>query len=147
MEGQGDDDVLASDGRCRPFDADASGTVSGDGAGIVVLKRLEDALADGDLVHAVIRGSAVNNDGAGKVGFTAPSVDGQAAAVRAAHLLAEVSPATIGYVEAHGTATPVGDPIEVRALSRRSGSARTRRGSACSAPSSRTSGTPTPRPG
>ncbi|WP_329430501.1 acyltransferase domain-containing protein [Streptosporangium sp. NBC_01495] len=118
MESQGDDDVLASDGRCRPFDADASGTVSGDGAGIVVLKRLEDALADGDLVHAVIRGSAVNNDGAGKVGFTAPSVDGQAAAVRAAHLLAEVSPATIGYVEAHGTATPVGDPIEVRALSK-----------------------------
>ncbi|MER5648750.1 type I polyketide synthase [Streptosporangium sp. NPDC002524] len=118
MEGQGDDDVLAADGRCRPFDAGASGTVSGDGAGIVVLKRLEDALADGDAVHAVIRGSAVNNDGAGKVGFTAPSVDGQAAAVRAAHLLAEVSPATIGYVEAHGTATPVGDPIEVRALSK-----------------------------
>ncbi|WP_436762330.1 type I polyketide synthase [Streptosporangium sp. V21-05] len=118
MEGQGDDDVLAADGRCRPFDADADGTVSGDGAGIVVLKRLEDALADGDTVHAVIRGSAVNNDGAGKVGFTAPSVDGQAAAVRAAHLLAEVSPDTIGYVEAHGTATPVGDPIEVRALSK-----------------------------
>jgi phthiocerol/phenolphthiocerol synthesis type-I polyketide synthase E len=114
----GDDGILAPDGHCRAFDADASGTVGGDGAGVVALKRLSDALADGDHVHAVIRGSAVNNDGAAKMGFTAPSVDGQAAAVRAAHLVAGVRPADISYVEAHGTGTPVGDPIEVRALAK-----------------------------
>ena len=110
--------VLAVDGRCRAFDAVATGTVASDGAGIVVLKRLDDALADGDHVHAVLRGSAVTNDGAGKVGFTAPSVDGQAAAIAEAHLVAGVEPAEIGYVEAHGTGTPVGDPIEVRALTK-----------------------------
>ncbi len=110
--------VIAADGRCRAFDAAADGTVGGDGAGIVALKRLEDAIADGDHVHAVIRGSAINNDGAGKMGFAAPSVDGQAAAVRQAHLVADVDPANIGYVEAHGTGTPLGDPIEVRALTK-----------------------------
>jgi phthiocerol/phenolphthiocerol synthesis type-I polyketide synthase E len=111
-----DDGVLSPDGSCRAFDADAAGTVAGDGAGIVVLKRLDEALADGDHIHAVIRGSAVNNDGAAKVGFTAPSVEGQAAAVRAAHQIAGVDAADIDYVEAHGTGTPIGDPIEVRAL-------------------------------
>ncbi|MGW2352524.1 type I polyketide synthase [Actinacidiphila glaucinigra] len=114
----GDDGVLSRDGYCRSFDADAGGTVSSDGAGVVVLKRLDDALADGDRIHAVILGSAVNNDGAGKVGFTAPGVDGQAAAIRAAHLVSAVDPATIGYVEAHGTATEIGDPIEARALAK-----------------------------
>ncbi|MFJ6573341.1 type I polyketide synthase [Streptomyces sp. NPDC091292] len=114
----GEDGVLSPDGYCRSFDADANGTVSSDGAGVVVLKRLADARADHDRVHAVILGSAVNNDGAGKVGFTAPGVAGQAAAVRTAHLAAGVDPATIAYVEAHGTATEIGDPIEVRALTR-----------------------------
>ncbi|WP_370409293.1 type I polyketide synthase [Streptomyces fradiae] len=112
------DGLLAHDGHCRAFDAAATGTVSSDGVGVVVLKRLEDALRDGDEIHAVVRGSAVNNDGAAKAGFTAPSVDGQVAAVRAAHLVAGVSADSIGYVEAHGTGTPVGDPIEVRALAK-----------------------------
>ncbi|NUT98676.1 MAG: type I polyketide synthase, partial [Saccharothrix sp.] len=110
--------IIAPDGHCRAFDASAQGTVAADGAGVVALKRLDDALADRDRIHAVILASAVNNDGAGKVGFTAPSVDGQAAAVRTALELADVDPATIGYVEAHGTGTPVGDPIEVRALAK-----------------------------
>ncbi|MFI1337686.1 beta-ketoacyl synthase N-terminal-like domain-containing protein, partial [Streptomyces sp. NPDC020845] len=109
---------LSPDGHVRPFDADARGTVFGTGVGVVVLKRLEDALADGDTVHAVIRGSAVNNDGAVKVGFTAPSVSGQAAVVAAAHASAGVEPSEIDYVEAHGTGTALGDPIEVQALSR-----------------------------
>nr|WP_052479230.1 type I polyketide synthase [Kibdelosporangium sp. MJ126-NF4]CEL23082.1 Malonyl CoA-acyl carrier protein transacylase [Kibdelosporangium sp. MJ126-NF4]CTQ90219.1 Malonyl CoA-acyl carrier protein transacylase (EC 2.3.1.39) [Kibdelosporangium sp. MJ126-NF4] len=118
VEGEGDDGVLSADARCRSFDAAANGTVAGDGAGVVVLRRLEDVLADGDRVLAVIRGSAVTNDGAGKVGFLAPGVVGQAEAVRAAHLVADVDPATIEYVEAHGTGTEVGDPIEVRALTK-----------------------------
>ncbi|SEQ79860.1 Acyl transferase domain-containing protein [Lentzea xinjiangensis] len=108
--------ILAADGRCLPFDADAHGVVAGNGVAAVVLRRLEDALADGDTIHAVVKGTAVNNDGAGKVGFTAPSVHGQARAIRAAHELSEVDSSTIGYVEAHGTATPLGDPIEVAAL-------------------------------
>ncbi|GAA1973256.1 type I polyketide synthase [Kitasatospora viridis] len=108
--------ILSMDGHCRPFDARADGTVGADGAGVVVLRRLEDALADGDHVHAVILATAVNNDGNDKIGFTAPSVSGQAAAVRAAHLVAGIDPATIGYLEAHGTATAMGDPIEVEAL-------------------------------
>ncbi|GAA0598270.1 acyltransferase domain-containing protein [Kribbella sandramycini] len=114
----GDEDVLSVDGRCRSFDANANGTVAGDAAGIVVLRRLEDALADGDRVLAVVRGSAVNNDGSGKVGFFAPSVTGQTEAIRTAHLIAGVDPRTIEYVEAHGTGTEVGDPIEVRALAK-----------------------------
>jgi phthiocerol/phenolphthiocerol synthesis type-I polyketide synthase E len=110
--------VLSPDGRCRAFDARAGGTVGGEGAGLVVLKRLEDALADGDPVRAVIRGSAVNNDGARKIGFTAPSVEGQTKVIRMAHTAAEVRPDTITYVEAHGTGTALGDPIEMAALAR-----------------------------
>lgn len=108
--------VTSPDGYCRAFDARAQGAVPGSGVGIVVLRRLEDALAEGDTILAVIKGSAINNDGAQKVGFTAPGVDGQARAIRAAHLFAEVEPETITYVEAHGTGTPLGDPIEVAAL-------------------------------
>lgn len=108
--------ILSPDGHCRPFDADAKGTRPGAGAGIVVLKRLADALADGDTVHAVIRGAAINNDGAGKAGYTAPSVDGQVEAIATAQMLADVDPRSIGYLEAHGTATPLGDPIEIAAL-------------------------------
>jgi phthiocerol/phenolphthiocerol synthesis type-I polyketide synthase E len=114
--GEGEDGVVSPDGICRPFDAAANGTVAGDGAGVVVLKRLEDAMADHDHVHALLRSSAVTNDGSDKIGFTAPSIDGQSAAVRAAHLLADVDPDAIDFVQAHGTGTPVGDPIEVRAL-------------------------------
>jgi acyl transferase domain-containing protein len=114
----GDEGVLSPDGTCRAFDADATGTVGADGAGVVVLRRLPEALADGDHIYAVIRGTAVTNDGSGKMGFTAPGVAGQAAAVRAAHLVSDVDLATIEYVEAHGTGTPVGDPIEVRALAK-----------------------------
>jgi len=110
--------ILSADGHCRSFDARAGGSVPGSGAGVVVLKRLEDALADGDPVRAIIRGSAVNNDGSLKVGFTAPSVEGQSAAIAEALALARVEPETIGYVEAHGSATPLGDPIEIAALTR-----------------------------
>ncbi|GIJ48807.1 hypothetical protein Val02_56930 [Virgisporangium aliadipatigenens] len=106
------------DGHVRTFDARARGSMFGDGVGVVVLKRLTDALADGDTVHAVIRGSAVNNDGALKVGFTAPSVGGQAQVIAAALAAARVEPDTVSYVEAHGTATELGDPIEMLALSR-----------------------------
>ncbi|WP_416905147.1 SDR family NAD(P)-dependent oxidoreductase [Micromonospora echinospora] len=105
------------DGRCRPFDAEANGTVWGSGVGVTVLKRLSDAVADGDTIRAVVLGNAINNDGAGKVGFTAPSVDGQMEAVAQAVALAGVDPRTISYVEAHGTGTAMGDPIEVAALS------------------------------
>ncbi|MDY7014673.1 MAG: type I polyketide synthase, partial [Cyanobacteriota bacterium] len=108
--------IYAPDGHCRSFDAKAKGTVGGSGAGIVVLKRLEEAIADGNCIHAVIKGTAINNDGALKVGYTAPSVTGQATAIAEALFVAEIDPATIQYVEAHGTATPLGDPIEVRAL-------------------------------
>jgi amino acid adenylation domain-containing protein len=108
--------VVSPDGHCRAFDARARGTLSGDGAGVLVLRRLSDALAGGDPVHAVIKGSAINNDGALKVGFTAPSIAGQAEAIAEAHAAAGVAPETIGYVEAHGTGTELGDPIEVAAL-------------------------------
>ncbi|WP_066907176.1 type I polyketide synthase [Millisia brevis] len=107
---------MSHDGRCRPFDADADGSVPSDGAGMVVLRRLSDAIADGDRIRAVIKGSAVNNDGRRKVGFTAPSSHGQREVIVAAQTAAGVEPEQIGFVEAHGTATPVGDPIEVRAL-------------------------------
>ncbi len=110
--------VVSRDGHVRTFDADANGTVFGSGAGVVVLKRLSDALADGDRIHAVIKGSAINNDGADKAGYTAPSVDGQAAAVVEALANAGVSAEELSYVEAHGTGTPVGDPIELRALTK-----------------------------
>ena len=108
--------ILSPDGYCRPFDKDAKGTVPGRGAGIVVLKRLSQALADDDFIYAVIRGSAWNNDGAGKVGYTAPSIEGQAAVIREAQLAAGIPANRIGYVEAHGTGTELGDPIEVAAL-------------------------------
>ena len=108
--------IMSPDGHCRAFDAKAQGTVGGNGVAIVVLKRLEDALADGDHIRAVIKGTAINNDGSLKVGYTAPSVEGQAQAIRAAQLMAEVEPETISYVEAHGTGTTLGDPIEITAL-------------------------------
>lgn len=109
--------AASKDGHCRPFDANASGTVGGDGVAIVVLKRMQEAITDGDTILAVIKGTAINNDGAGKIGFAAPSAQGQARAIAAALTLAGVSPETIGYVEAHGTGTTLGDPIEVEALS------------------------------
>ena len=110
--------VRSSDGHCRAFDAAADGMVSGNGVGVVVLKRLEDAVSEGDEIHAVIRGSAVNNDGARKVGFTAPSIEGQAEVIAAAQSAAGIEPRSIGYVECHGTGTALGDPIEVAALAR-----------------------------
>jgi acyl transferase domain-containing protein/thioesterase domain-containing protein/acyl carrier protein len=109
-------EILSPDGHCHAFDADSQGTVFGSGAGVVALRRLADALADGDHIHAVIKGSAINNDGSGKVGYLAPSVDGQAQAIAEALAIANVSPETITYIEAHGTGTPVGDPIEIAAL-------------------------------
>ena len=108
--------ILSPDGHCRAFDARAQGTVIGNGVGIVVLKRLADAVADGDCIHAVIKGSAVNNDGNSKVGYTAPSVDGQAEVIAMALAAAGVDPETISYVEAHGTGTALGDPIEIAGL-------------------------------
>ncbi|MEU8934793.1 SDR family NAD(P)-dependent oxidoreductase [Streptomyces sp. NPDC048409] len=108
--------VFSPDGHCRAFDERAEGTVFGSGAGVVLLKPLQDALDDGDSVYAVIKGSAINNDGQRKVGYTATSVSGQVRVIRDALAVADVDPATIGYVEAHGTGTTIGDPIEVAAL-------------------------------
>jgi acyl transferase domain-containing protein len=108
--------ILSPDGHCRPFDAEARGTRAGAGAGIVVLKRLADALEDDDTIYAVIRGIAVNNDGAAKAGYTAPSVDGQVEVIAMAQAMAGVEARSVSYVEAHGTATPLGDPIEIAAL-------------------------------
>ncbi len=110
--------MLSRDGHCRSFDANASGTTFNDGVGAVVLKRTDDALAAGDRIYAVVRGFGVNNDGADKVSFTAPSVEGQAAAISSALAFADIDPATIRMVETHGTATPLGDPIEIAALKR-----------------------------
>lgn len=108
--------MVSPDGHCRTFDAKAQGTVFGSGSGVVLLRRLEDALKDGDHIYAVIKGYALNNDGSAKVGYTAPSIEGQARVIALAQAVANVPPETIGYVEAHGTATPLGDPIEVAAL-------------------------------
>jgi amino acid adenylation domain-containing protein len=108
--------ILSPDGFCRPFDVQARGTVPGSGVAVVVLKRLEEALANGDTIHAVILGSAINNDGARKVGYTAPSIEGQVEAIVRAQAAAGVAPESLSYVEAHGTATPLGDPIEIAAL-------------------------------
>ncbi|MCX6579229.1 MAG: amino acid adenylation domain-containing protein [Candidatus Aminicenantes bacterium] len=108
--------INSPDGHCRAFDVEARGTVPGDGAGVTLLKPLADALAAGDTVRAVVKGSAVNNDGKLKVGFTAPGVNGQKTVIRAALLSAGVDPTTIGYVETHGTGTLLGDPIEIEAL-------------------------------
>ncbi len=110
--------MLSPDGRCRPFDEKAAGTVFSHGAGVVVLKRLEDAIADRDTVYAVIRGYATNNDGGDKVSYTAPSVEGQSEVISLALGLGNIDPSTIGYVEAHGTATPLGDPIEIAGLAK-----------------------------
>ncbi|HZP64990.1 MAG TPA: SDR family NAD(P)-dependent oxidoreductase, partial [Rudaea sp.] len=110
--------IASPDGHCRTFDADAKGTRSGSGAGLVVLKRLSRAHEDGDTVYAVIKGSSINNDGSDKVGYTAPSVSGQAQAIRDALALADIEAESVQYIEAHGTATELGDPIEVRALAR-----------------------------
>ena len=110
--------MVSSDGRCRSFDAQASGTVFGSGAGVVLLKRFDEAVADGDHIYATILGCGVNNDGADKVGFTAPSVNGQAEAISLALAEAEVDASSISYVECHGTATPLGDPIEIAGLSK-----------------------------
>lgn len=109
--------IFSTDGHCRAFDARANGTMLGSGAGVVLLKRLSDALLDHDPIYAVIRGTALNNDGSEKIGYTAPSVSGQAAVIAEAQALAGVEPGTVGYVEAHGTATSLGDPVEVTALS------------------------------
>jgi acyl transferase domain-containing protein len=111
-------EIGSIDGHCRAFDASASGGVFGSGVGVVVLRRLEDAARDGDTIHAVLLGSAVNNDGSGKVSYLAPSVDGQALAIEEALAFAGVGPASIQYVEAHGSGTAMGDPIEVAALTR-----------------------------
>ena len=110
--------MLSPDGHTRTFDANAQGTVFSDGAAVVLLKRLSDARADGNPVYAVIRGCAVNNDGGNKASFTAPSSDGQAAVIAMAQDDARVDPRSISYVEAHGTATPLGDPIEIEALNK-----------------------------
>ncbi|NEQ96595.1 MAG: amino acid adenylation domain-containing protein [Cyanothece sp. SIO2G6] len=110
--------ILSPDGHCRAFDADAGGTVSGSGVAVVMLKRLEDAIADGDHCYAVIKGSAINNDGSRKVGYTAPGIEGQATVIEEALAVANVEPDTIGYIETHGTGTPLGDPIEIAALNR-----------------------------
>lgn len=114
--------IYSPDGHCRAFDAAAAGTVGGNGVGIVVLKRLEDAITDGDTINAIIKGSAINNDGAQKVSYTAPSVEAQANVIRAAQAMAEVSPQSISYIEAHGTGTTLGDPIEMSALKQAFGS-------------------------
>jgi natural product biosynthesis luciferase-like monooxygenase protein len=108
--------IMSKDGHCRPFDAAASGTVRGEGVGVVILKRLDDAIADLDNIMAVILGSAVNNDGHRRAGYTAPGPDGQVDVIRRAIARADISPDTIGYVETHGTATLLGDAIEIAAL-------------------------------
>jgi non-ribosomal peptide synthase protein (TIGR01720 family) len=113
-----DGDIGSPDGHCRAFDASARGTVGGCGVGMVLLKNLEDAIKDGDTIHAIIRGSAVNNDGSLKVGYTAPSVDGQSQVIAEAQSMAGVDAETISYVEAHGTGTNLGDPVEIGALTR-----------------------------
>src|SRR5438046_3934273 len=110
--------VVSPDGHVRAFDDGDNGTVFGSGGGILVLKRLSDALSDGDTIHAVIKGSAVNNDGSEKAGYTAPGVNSQADAVVEALANAGVEADSISYIEAHGSGTPVGDPIEVRALTK-----------------------------
>jgi acyl transferase domain-containing protein len=110
--------ISSPDGHCRAFDSQAQGTVPGSGLGIVVLKMLADAIRDGDHIHAVIKGSAINNDGRAKIGYTAPSIDGQTKVIARAQAMANVKADTITFVEGHGTGTVLGDPIEVEALTR-----------------------------
>ncbi len=109
--------ILSPSGECRPFDHKAQGTIPGNGVGVVFLKRLEDAVADRDPIYAVIKGTAVNNDGSMKIGYTAPNPEGQARVIAEAMAVAGISPESISYVETHGTGTPLGDPIEIEALS------------------------------
>lgn len=111
-----DSEILSRDGHCRPFDASAGGTLFGSGVGVVVLRRMTDAIAAGDNIHGVLRASAINNDGGSKVSYLAPSVDGQAAAIEEALSFADIDPRSVTYIEAHGTGTQLGDPIEVAAL-------------------------------
>jgi len=111
-----DGEIMSPDGHCRPFDAQSAGTIFGSGAGSIVLRRLEDALADGDTIYGVVRGTAINNDGSQKIGYLAPSVEGQVGAIAEALAISEVDPEDISYIEAHGTGTQVGDPIELEAL-------------------------------
>jgi amino acid adenylation domain-containing protein/FkbH-like protein len=108
--------IFSPDGHCKPFDSEANGTLFGEGSGVVVLKRLEDAVSDCDTILGVIKGTAINNDGSNKVGYMAPSINGQAAVVRKAIAVANIAPDTISYIETHGTGTKLGDPIEVNAL-------------------------------
>jgi len=108
--------ILSPDGHCRAFDASAQGTLFGSGVGLVVLKRLDQALADGDFIYAAIKGSAMGNDGGQKVGYLAPLVEGQARVVATALAIADIPPESVGYLEAHGTGTQLGDPIEIEAL-------------------------------
>lgn len=110
--------VNSRDGHCKAFDKDSSGTIVGEGVGVVVLKRMEDAIRDKDHIYAIIRSSAINNDGDRKVGYTAPSIKGQAECIKLAHQVADVDPNTITYIEAHGTGTKLGDPIEIEALNK-----------------------------
>jgi acyl transferase domain-containing protein len=110
--------IAARDGHTRAFDAAATGCVGGHGVGLVVLKQLSEALADGDYIHAVIRSSSINNDGSAKIGYTAPGIEGQARVIAEALSISGVEPETIGYIETHGTATALGDPIEVAALTK-----------------------------
>jgi amino acid adenylation domain-containing protein/non-ribosomal peptide synthase protein (TIGR01720 family) len=123
--------IVSPDGHCRAFDARAQGTVGGSGVGVVALKRLADAIADGDVIHAVIRGTAINNDGSLKVGYTAPSVEGQAEVIALAQAVAGVEPEDITYIEAHGTGTALGDPIEIAALNRAFGGGGSRKRRSC----------------
>ena len=113
-----DGGVASPDGHCRPFDANASGTVFGSGVGAVVMKRLEEAMADGDNILAILRGSAINNDGSEKIGYTAPSIKGQQRAIAMALSNSDIHPESIDYVETHGTGTPLGDPVEIEALTK-----------------------------
>lgn len=110
--------IVSPDGHCRAFDEQAEGTLRGNGVGVVLLKRLVDALQDGDTIYAVIKGSAINNDDSAKVGYTAPSTQGQAQVIAEAQALAGIEPEMVTYVEAHGTGTALGDPIEIAALTR-----------------------------
>lgn len=110
--------IGSSDGHCRAFDSKANGTVSGSGLAVVVLKRLEDAIADGDYIHAVIRGTGINNDGSSKNSYTAPNVEGQAECIAEAIAMSGINPETISYIDAHGTGTDLGDPIEIAALTK-----------------------------
>lgn len=120
--------IVSPDGHCRAFDAKAQGTFFGDGVGVLLLKRLQDAIADGDYIHAIIKGSAINNDGNLKVSYTAPSVEGQAEVIAEAHAVAGINAETISYIEAHGTGTAIGDPIEIAALSKAFGASTHKKG-------------------